>query len=133
MKKFVLFSLILLAFLNSSLAQVVRLRYGASPQEAYAADVLKESLVKKGYVINNNTKPDYTISLQVNATRLGKEAYSLGLEGKNITIEGGNGSGVIYGALSLTEDLANGIPLERVNGRSEAPALPFRGIKFDLP
>ena len=133
MKKLVLLSLGLLVFLSSSFAQVVRLQYEASPQETYAADVLKKSLTKKGYIIDNNSKPDYTISLKLNATSLGKEAYALGLEGKNITIEGGDGSGVIYGSLSLAEDLASGIPLEKIKKRSEAPNLPFRGIKFDLP
>ncbi|HKZ38471.1 MAG TPA: glycoside hydrolase family 20 zincin-like fold domain-containing protein, partial [Chryseolinea sp.] len=119
MKKFVLFSLVLLAFLNSSLAQVVRLQYETSPQEAYAADVLKKSLAKNGYIINNNGKPDYTISLKLNSATLSEEAYALRLEGKNITIEGGDGSGVIYGALSIAEDLANGIPLEKIKRRSE--------------
>jgi hypothetical protein len=133
MKEYVLFSIILLAFLNSSLAQIIRLRYATSPQEVYAANVLKESLTKKGYIINNNSSSDYTVSLKLNATSLGKEAYALTLEGKNITIEGGDGSGVIYGALSLAEDLANGIPFEKIKKRSEAPNLPFRGIKFDLP
>ncbi len=131
MKKLVLLSLGLLVFVNSSLAQIVRLQYDTSPQESYAADVLKKSLIQKGYRINNSN-PDYSILLELNAV-LGKEAYTLWPEGKNITIQGGDGSGLIYGALSLAEDLGNGISLKNIKKRSEAPSLPFRGIKFDLP
>lgn len=40
---------------------------------------------------------------------------------------------MIYGSLSLEEDVRNGIPLQQIKSVSEKPKLPFRAIKFDLP
>ena len=81
----------------------------------------------------NDGTPDYQIILRINSTGLGKEAYSLSPEGKKITIEGGDGTGLIYGVLSLVEDFRNGISIQSVRKRSESPKLAFRGIKYDLP
>jgi hypothetical protein len=130
MKRILLSSIALLMVLPA-IAQGVRLEHGATVQEAYAAAALKRSLVKSGYVINAG-KQEYAVSLKLDVA-LGKESYRMACEGKNITVEGGDGTGLIYGALSIAEDLGNGIRLESIKSRSEAPALPFRGIKFDLP
>ncbi|MEX2593169.1 MAG: hypothetical protein WD426_10360, partial [Anditalea sp.] len=61
------------------------------------------------------------------------EAYSILPEGKKITVTGGDESGLIYGNLSLAEDLQNGISLHNIKAKSESPNLPFRAIKFNLP
>ena len=82
----------------------------------------------------NDGESDYQISLQVNSSSgLGKEAYSLSPEGKKITIVGGDATGLIYGTLSLAEDFRNGVSIQNIKKRSEAPRLAFRGIKYDLP
>ncbi len=132
MKKPVLIFIALCIFFFPTLAQRISLQFDKSfPQVAYAADVLKKSLLEKGYTLNE-AQSDFRIVLSLNNTSLSKEAYTLLPETKAITISG-DGTGLIYGSLSLAEDLRNGIPLAHVRKRSESPKLAFRGIKFDLP
>jgi hypothetical protein len=40
---------------------------------------------------------------------------------------------LIYGALSVVEQLRNGVCLKDIKAHGEAAALPFRAIKFNLP
>lgn len=61
------------------------------------------------------------------------EAFSIIKDGNKISITGGDGRGVIYGAQSLAEDIRNGIPLNNIKDKSEFAKLPFRTIKYDLP
>ena len=124
-------SFILLTNLVS--AQSVSLQYDTSSVQAkYSVKVLRQALIEKGYSIQKN-KADYSISIIIGSKNLKAEEYTLLPEGKKITITGGDGTGIIYGSLSLAEDLRNGITLSNVRERSESPNLPFRAIKFDLP
>ena len=118
----------------SALAQRVGVQYDYTlPQANYAAEILKFSVLKRGYILNDG-ESDYQIILQVNSSSgLGKEAYSLSPEGRKITIVGGDATGLIYGTLSLAEDFRNGVSIQNVRKRSEVPRLAFRGIKYDLP
>ena len=132
MKKIVLIFVVLISSVLS-FAQRVHIQYDKSVRQAnYAAEVLKVALLKRGYILNAS-QPDHTITLNVNNSNLVKEAYSLFPEGKKITIEGGDGDGMIYGTLSLVEDFRNGASIQNIKKRSEAPKLAFRGIKYDLP
>ena len=113
-------------------AQQVRVQYdNTSPQTRYAVKMLQQALTKSGYKIASS-KPDFTVNITEN-TNLPSEAFDF-TGGKNaITITGGDGRGIIYGSLSLTEDLRNGIKLNQVKARSERSKLPLRAIKYDLP
>ncbi|MEJ7767843.1 MAG: glycoside hydrolase family 20 zincin-like fold domain-containing protein, partial [Chitinophagaceae bacterium] len=93
---------------------------------------LKKALLEKGITVRE-TKADMEINLAVDAAKVGKEAYSIITDGKRITVMGGDERGMIYGSLSLVEDLGNGISLRNIKASSEKPNLPFRAIKFDLP
>ncbi len=101
-------------------------------QQAYAAGVLTKALRSKGYLLGKSHSA-YSIILQIDSTYAGPEAYRITHKGKRINITGGNGAGVIYGSLSLAENLCNGVPLQRIKSQSESPKYPFRAIKFDLP
>ncbi|WP_276373213.1 glycoside hydrolase family 20 zincin-like fold domain-containing protein [Chryseolinea sp. H1M3-3] len=132
MKKlvFIFFALFLISTLG--VAQRVKIEYDKSSlQASYAADALKKSVLTRGYILNEST-PDYSIVLVVKEG-LGKESYELLPEGKKITIHGGDGTGLIYGTLSLVEDFRNGVSIQNVRKRNEVPKLAFRGIKYDLP
>jgi hypothetical protein len=133
MKKVLGLFILLSCFVSLSSAQRVSIQYDkSSPQAKYAVEILKLSTLKRGYILND-AEPDYQIVLQLNASSLGKEAYNLSPEGKKITIEGGDGTGLIYGTLSLVEDFRNGTSIQNIKKRTEAPKLAFRGIKYDLP
>lgn len=133
MKLKLLFSVLLFSTsVYSSFAQNIRLKYdNSSAQEKYAARMLEKSLIKKGYNVNG-TNSDFTITLESDKD-LNKEAFAIRPERTAITIAGGDGTGIMYGSLSLAEDLRNGIPLDEVKERSESAKLPFRAVKYDLP
>ena len=101
-------------------------------QQVYAAGVLNKAIKSKGYFLGNSHS-GYAITLQIDSTQAGAEAYHITHTGKQINIIGGNGTGVIYGCLSVAENLRNGVPLQKIKSSGENPKYPFRAIKFDLP
>ncbi|WP_198411345.1 hypothetical protein [Marinimicrobium alkaliphilum] len=118
-----------------ALAQKVYLAYDKDmPQAAYAARKLGEALAEQGYTLHpRGTGYDYLISLAKHPVRLDSEAFQILPEDKVISVYGGDDRGMIYGALALVESLQGGTRLEEVQAREEAPALVFRGIKYNLP
>ncbi len=133
MKKFLSLFAILILLTNLITAQGVSLQYDTSTvQVKYAIKMLRKALLEKGYSIQKR-ESDYSISIIINSEILKAEEYILKPNGNKITITGGDGTGVIYGALSLEEDIRNGVTLSNVSERSESPKLQFRAIKFDLP
>lgn len=114
-------------------SQSVTIHYNtASPQQAYAVATLQKVLADKGYTFQS-ASTSYTIRLQINAKRLGAEAFSILPAGRTITITGGDNRGLLYGCLSLAEEVSNGLALQQCQPKSEKPFLPLRAIKFDLP
>jgi len=125
-------ALILIAFMGCGFAQSVKLVFDkSSPQAAYAAGRLQKVLISKKYTIR--TSPfSYIINIGLDP-QLGSEAYSIKPDGKKITVTGGDGTGMIYGALSIAEDLGNGIPLQKIKATSDKPRMALRAVKFDMP
>lgn len=105
----------------------------SSVQSAYAAKMLETALSKKGYSLLKNSKADFEVNLTVNSGKLSSEAFSVVINGKKISITGGDDRGMIYGSLSVAEDLRNGTRLENIQGRNEKPKYSLRAVKFDLP
>ncbi|MBK5272520.1 MAG: hypothetical protein JJE22_16075 [Bacteroidia bacterium] len=134
MKKMTLCFVVCFAGISAQvLCQTVSVHYsGYSPQKSYAAGMLKNALRQKKYTIKE-TNTEYTIDLMLDSINLQPEAYSLFAKEKKIIISGGDLRGLIYGSLSLAEDMRNGILLSNVNSRNEKPFLPLRAVKFDLP
>lgn len=133
MKRTLLIFVSLILLTNLVTAQSVSLQYDTSSVHAkYAVKMLQQALIKKGYSVQRK-EADHSIFITINSQSLNAEEYTLLLEGKKITITGGDGRGIIYGSLSLAEDLRNGISLQDVLEKSEISNLPFRAIKFDLP
>jgi hypothetical protein len=106
----------------------------AVPQAAYAARRLGETLSREGYTLwRERTGYDHLISLAMHPARLGPEEFSIGSEGKVITVLGGDDRGLIYGALALAEAVRHGTPLAKVTATEQKPNLQFRAIKYNLP
>jgi len=103
-----------------------------SAQQLYAASMLEKALLKKEYTITE-VSADYNIILTINKTKAEPEAFSILPAEKKITITGGDERGLIYGCLSLAENIYNGISLKNIKPTNEKPFLPFRAIKYDLP
>ncbi len=114
-------------------SQSVALDYpNTSARAVYAAGKLEKALLEKGYVLNSS-KPTFTISLNASSVQLGAEAYSIVVQGEKITVSGGDERGMIYGSLSIVEDLRKGIVLKNIKPITEKPHFELRAIKFDLP
>jgi len=122
-------------FSNISFSQNVLYRYKEnSPQERYAVSVIAKAMQGMKEKSNSkSTSESFYINLITDSTILLPEAFSITPTGKTITITGGDERGLIYGCLSLAEDIRTGIALKDCKARSEKPFLPFRAIKYDLP
>ena len=119
-------------YLTTCFCQPVQLQHSNSPQQIYAAALLERTFAHKNFS-TSQANAGFTIQLKVDAKQLGPEAFSIENNGKRITVTGGDERGLIYGSLSLCEDVRNGIPISRITAKTEKPHVPFRAIKFDLP
>ncbi len=123
----------LFGFISTSFCQSVQVVSEEKiPGGVYAASMLKKAFSKKGMTIKN-APADFTVQLSVDTSKLTGEAYTILNNGKQIIVTGGDQRGLIYGALSVTEDIGNGIQLKNIKSSKAQAALPFRAIKFDLP
>ena len=124
--------IVLFIFIQTTCCQSVNILFdNTSPKQFYAASTLEKALLKKGYQIKGPVS--YQVNLVINSTTLSPESFSIHPTGKTITITGGDERGLIYGSLSLAEDIRNGISLATCKSKTEKPFLPFRAIKYDLP
>ncbi|MET1753996.1 hypothetical protein ABVV53_00740 [Novosphingobium sp. RD2P27] len=137
MKTLLAQALVLLVWgtVGTASAQTVHLQFDASqPQVSHAAARLRATLREKGLRIGAKpTKDDFVVALSVNARDLEPEAFRTTGGERSLAVEGGDGRGVIYGALSIAEQLRNGTAIGQVRPESAKPALAFRAIKFNLP
>ncbi|MEO8406152.1 MAG: hypothetical protein ABI480_16205, partial [Chitinophagaceae bacterium] len=116
----------------SSAAQTFFINYTTtSSRQIYAAGVLEKTLLQQGYKINKS-KTDYIIDFRLNGN-MAAESFSIVPQKGKIIITGGDERGLIYGSLSLAEDIRNKILLKNIRSKKEKAYLPFRAIKFDLP
>jgi hypothetical protein len=107
---------------------ISKLLFAQNTEYEYANKVLKNAFL-------THTKSPfkaYKISLAIE-NGLGKEAYSLTVQNKNILITGGDKTGLIYGTLGLVEDIKNGLNPKLLSNRKESPHFALRAIKYDLP
>jgi len=126
-------SLVYFVLFLSGCQPTVSFQYNdSSRQETYAANALKKTLNQNGYSIKQGDA-DYQINFAIDSIRLVSEAFTISSEGEKINITGGDERGLIYGALSLAEDIRNGVTLNNCQLKNEKPGLAFRGIKFNLP
>lgn len=127
-----LFLFSLLAY--QGFCQNVYLLYDQSvPQAAYGARMLVQSLREQKYTIMEDRKGyDFLINMVVDGA-LGDEALAIIPEGKVITVKGGDNRGLIYGCLSLAEEVRNGTSLGGVMRRKEEPHFALRAIKHNTP
>jgi len=103
-----------------------------SRQETYAANALKKTLNQNGYSIKQGDA-DYQINFAIDSSRLVAEAFTISSEGEKINITGGDERGLIYGTLSLAEDIRNEVTLSNCQQKNEKPDLSYRALKFNLP
>ncbi len=104
----------------------VKTAKNATERERYAAEYLRKRLSDEAF-------SNYTISLKIaaNTGTLTAEGYRI-TQGKSnrITVEGADPSGVIYGAVELTERLlGNGLTTEPIE---ESPQMVMRGTCIGL-
>jgi len=136
MKKTLLnsFLLIWLALTMASCqGDVVRIKISSDlsfPQVMHGLEQLKE-LSRTGKVGIVSTKPHYEIRTSIDTVLLSPEAFQIAVDKKQVTVIGGDATGVMYGLLDIGEQLGSG--QKTIVPRSESPHLSFRAIKFNLP
>jgi hypothetical protein len=101
-------------------------------QAKYAARVLGETLQKQHYKLTRQNA-SFSVQLIIDSVSTEQESFEVIPATNKLTIKGGNGAGVIYGALSVAEDIRNGIDLQQIKAKKESPKIAFRAIKYDLP
>src|SRR5262250_1226647 len=121
MKNLTIVCSMIICLIRSAFSQTVSLRFDqTSRQQLYAASTLETALIKNGYNIKNNAE-SYQIDLAINAGQLGAESFSIKRAKQTITITGGDERGLIYGCLSLAEDIRNGVALKDCRTKHEKP------------
>ncbi|MDB5211601.1 MAG: hypothetical protein JWQ30_2428 [Sediminibacterium sp.] len=126
-----LLTICLSVFFTTVYCQVVYVRYdNRSPQASYAAGIVRKALLEKKYKLSADG--EYSIQLITNRSQ-GAEAYAIKRNDKQLTVTGGDDRGMLYGALSVAEDLRNGVPLQKITASNAKPHYGLRAIKFDLP
>jgi hypothetical protein len=130
-----LLALVLFASAASASAQPVSLRFDRTDAQArYAAERITDVLRERKLQVAERARPgDFRITLATEPRGLKPEAFAIRPGARSLQISGGDGRGVIYGALSVAEQLRNGTALSAIGARREEAALPFRAIKFNLP
>lgn len=98
-----------------------------SAQQRYAVMRLSEALKQ------DKSATVYTIRLISDSSAYAFESFSINRNSHTINIAGGSNRALIYGCLSVAEDLDNGITLKKIKPKNEKAFLPFRAIKYDLP
>ena len=103
------------------------------PTHAYAARQLRAALAEEGHtLLDEPASYDWLLSLAEHAGRYEPEAFAIIPEDRVLTVYGGDGRGLIYGALELAQRIRQGTPFHAIEASSGRPALAFRGIKFNL-
>ena len=106
-----------------------------SPQASYAARRLGEALRDVGHEVRltKTAAPGFVVRLAIRPERLPAEGFALTPAPQALAIEGGDGRGLIYGALAAAEALRNGTRLREIRESRETPRLDLRAIKFNTP
>jgi hypothetical protein len=135
MKKTGLYSLFFLLFCHQAWPKTVALLYDDTDRQAlYARHLLVKSLTDHGYqIVDRSTPYNFLINLDINGVFLSKESFEIIPENNIITLKGGDGTGLIYAAITLRELLDDKRNLETIQYLSESPQVEFRGIKHNLP
>ena len=116
-----LLALLLWAGSGPAFAETVRLHFDASnPQARYAAEKLTSTLRDhKHEIARKRGKSDFVVTLSLDPN-LKPEGFSTAVGSRSKTISGGDGRGVVYGALSVVEQLRNGTALRQIGGGRES-------------
>ena len=97
-----------------------------SPQVIFAKEKLEE-LGKDKVKFNGQL----TINTVIDSMNLGHEAFQIKKVDNEVTLTGGDATGMMYGLLDIQEQLVNGNTT--INEKQESPRVTFRAIKFNLP
>lgn len=122
-------------FGGPAVAETVRIEFDrTSPQISYAADRLIAAVEHAGHSVDEMSRPDaFPISIEIADGLIGEGAFSTTAASRSLRIVGGDGSGAIYGALSVAEQLKNGTALGEIPSELGRPQFAFRAIKHNLP
>jgi hypothetical protein len=123
---FTLIPLIFLFACSSKPTAIEVISNSSSPQISYAITKLTALDPAQFKYLGN-----ITIQTVIDTQTLEAEAFSIELNNEEITVKGGDATGVMYGLLDIKEQLTNGQTL--IKEKTISPHLSFRAIKYNLP
>ncbi len=130
-------NLILLIFLalliTSCRNDAVRIKLSVEsdvPQVMLGIEKLQD-LAESGKISLVRSNPDFEIITAINTVQLQRESFQISLEGKTVSVSGGDAAGLMYALFDIKEQLESG--QTTISPKTESPHLPFRAIKFNLP
>jgi len=104
-----------------------------APQVEFAAQEIRAALQKSGYSITE-ANADTTILLKYDANDLEPQCYYIRKdEMGQITVTGGDATGLMYGGLELAEMIRLDKSLQKVKDTQGKPYIKKRGLKFNIP
>ncbi len=98
----------------------------------FAINEIKDSLTRNGLKFKESGGT-YNVTFEDLSDSLAKQAYSIDVNGKNITITGGDNVGLMYGGLQLAESINIEDGIANVKSISESPYIDFRGVSVRPP
>ena len=75
----------------------------------------------------------WTVNLSAVDGALGREAYRIAVEGQSVTVTGGDAAGLMYGGLTVAEQIAFAGGSAGIVPAEGKPCVANRGIKFNIP
>jgi hypothetical protein len=101
-----------------------------SPQCSYASRRLRETIDDAHLLSAGGDAAVFELRVDPS---LGAESFAIQRKDRHVQVTGGDGRGLVYGALELRERLLDGVSIDQLPAISDRPALAFRGIKFNTP
>lgn len=105
----------------------LRVETDGSPQAAFAKAEIEAAAAGCAF------DGEWAVSLAEVDSSLGREAYSIAVDGCSVTVTGGDAAGLMYGGLTVAEQIAFSGGPEGIVPAEGKPHIANRGIKFNIP
>ncbi len=99
---------------------------------AFAKSEIETALTENDMTVSD-ADAEWTITLAGVDDTLPAEGYRIEVADQTITVTGGDDNGLMYGGLEVAEQIALADSVKGVENTEDAPDIPKRGIRFNLP
>lgn len=97
---------------------------------SFAFENIEKAVKTKGGKVSS--KGAYSISFKDVDSTLGEQSYKIEVDNKNISITGGDKTGLMYGGLDVAETIEM-YGMGGIKAKNVSPDMEYRGLKFNIP